>query len=105
MRSAIERSIGSGPFDLLIVKLPHRGGRHEGIECRRRQFAVVIIGALQIDEHVALRLVVTDPLNEAAARRIGASERFQVDAAAVLDVDRFGDRRRGDDEAAPGDRP
>lgn len=49
----------------------------------------MIVRTPQIDQHVALRLVVTDTLNEAAARRLCAGKRLQVDSAAVLNVDRF----------------
>ena len=46
----------------------------------------MIIRTPQTDEHVASRLIVTDPLDEAAARRVGAGERFEIDGAAVFDV-------------------
>jgi hypothetical protein len=49
----------------------------------------VIIYALQIYDHVALRFVVTDALNEAAPIDVPALERFEVDWAAILHVNRF----------------
>jgi hypothetical protein len=102
MRSAIERPIRAGALDLLIVELAHRRRRHELVECRRRQFAIVIVGAAEIDEHVALRLVVADALNEAAPRCVCAGERLQVDDTAVLDVDCFRTRGRGDQDGEGG---
>lgn len=49
MRSTIERPIGARPLDFLIIESAHGRRRYEGIERRRRELAVVIIGALQID--------------------------------------------------------
>jgi len=49
----------------------------------------MIIFAPQADQHVALRFVVTDALDEAAAQRVGAGERPEVDYPAILDIDRL----------------
>jgi hypothetical protein len=46
----------------------------------------VIIDALQIDQHIALGFVVADTLNKAAAWRVCAHERLQVDNAPIFDV-------------------
>ena len=54
MRAAIIGSIGARSLDVLIEKLAHR----------RR--------ALQADDHMALRFVVTTTLNEAAAVNVAA---------------------------------
>jgi len=89
MRSAVERPIQTGAFDGLIVKLPHRWCRHESVERRGRQLAIMIVGAPQADQHVALRFVVTDALNEAAAWRVRAGKGLQVDRPAIFHVDRL----------------
>ena len=76
MRPAIIRVIRTRPFDILIVELAHRRRGHQIIERRERQFAIMIIRAAQTNDHVALRLVVTNSLNERRSRRVSASERL-----------------------------
>ena len=49
----------------------------------------MIIDALQIDQHIALGVVVADTLNKAAAWRVRAYERLQVDSAPIRDVYRL----------------
>jgi hypothetical protein len=48
----------------LIIKLSQRRRRDERIEGRRRQLTIVVIDSAQVDEHIALRLVIADTLNE-----------------------------------------
>ena len=76
MGSAVERPIRARTLDLLIVELTHGRCRQECVERRRRKLAIVIVCAPQTDQHVALRLIVTDALDEAAAWRVGAGKRF-----------------------------
>jgi hypothetical protein len=49
MCPAVERSISSRTFDLLVVELPHRWCRHERVEDSRWKLAIVIVGAPQIN--------------------------------------------------------
>jgi hypothetical protein len=90
LRSTIKRTIRTRPFDILIVELPHRWRAHQAVERRRRQLAVMIVRAAQADDHVALRFVVADPLNEAAAVDAAAFECFEIDRTAVFYVNGFG---------------
>ena len=90
MRPTIIWTIRASSFDILIEKLPHRGRDHKTIKRSGWQLAVVVVGALQIYDHVALRLVVTNALDEAAARRIAAFKCFEIDGAAIFDVNGFG---------------
>jgi hypothetical protein len=96
VRPAVERSVFSCALDTLIVELAHRRGRQERIKRCRRHFAVVLVRAAQIDQHVTLRLVIADSLDEAAPRRVSAGERLQINRAPVFDVDRFCAKRRSD---------
>ena len=89
MCSAVEWSIRARSLDLLIVKLSHGRSGQKGFKGRCWHLAIVVIGAAKIDEQVALCLLVTNALDEAAARRIGAGERSKVNRAAVLDIDRL----------------
>lgn len=47
--------------------------------------AVVVVGALQIDNHVLLALVIANALYQTAARYRLASEGLVFDRAAILD--------------------
>jgi hypothetical protein len=62
----------------------------KGLERRYRKFAILIINAFDVDDHMALALIVTSTLNEAAPVDIPARERPEIDGAAVFHVDRFG---------------
>src|SRR4051812_25356303 len=84
--AAVERSILPATLDVRVVELPHRRRDNEGVERRWWQFTIMIIGALEVDQHVSLRLVVADALNEAAARCVGAGERLEIDGASIFDV-------------------
>jgi len=74
MRPAIERPILTSALDVMIVKLTHRWGTHQGVKRHGWQFAVVVVRAVQAYDHVRLRLVITNALNECATRRVGAGE-------------------------------
>ena len=58
----------------------------------------MVVGAPQIDQHVALPFVVTDALDETAPRRVGAGKRLQVDDATVFNVYRLRTGWCGDQE-------
>jgi hypothetical protein len=90
MRPAIVWAIRAGSPDAAIEKLPHRRRAHQGRERRCRKFAVLIVNAVDVDDHLALGFIVTDALNEAAPVDIPALERPEIDGAAISDVDRFG---------------
>jgi hypothetical protein len=49
----------------------------------------MIVRGFQIDDHVRLRLVITDALNETATRRVAALECFQIDRATIFYVNGF----------------
>ncbi len=51
---------------------------------------MVVVRALQANDHVALRLVVTNALNETATRRVTTFKRFEVNGAAIFHVNGFG---------------
>ena len=71
-------------------------GGHQTVERLRRKFTILIVNALDADDHVALGLVVTDTLNEAAPVDVPALERLEIDRAAISHVDRFGANFRGE---------
>lgn len=58
----------------------------------------MIVIALQANDHVALRFVVTDALNEAAASDVPAFKCSEIDRAAIFYVNGFGPRFGGDQE-------
>ncbi len=82
--------------DVAIEELAHRGCAHQAVEGGRRKFAVLIIAALDADDHGALRMIVADALNEAAAGDVAAFERPEVDGTAIPDINRFGSNLRGE---------
>ena len=50
-------------------------------------FAIVIPSLVELDEHVAFRLVITNAPNERAARRVGARKPFEIDLAPIFYLD------------------
>jgi hypothetical protein len=92
-RSAIVAVVHPRSPDVLVEELAHRRRADESVERLRRQFAIVIVTALDADDQGALRLVVADALDQAAAVDIAAVERPEVDGAAVPDVNRLGAER------------
>jgi hypothetical protein len=96
MRPACIRANRARSPDIPIEKLPHRWCGHQTIERLRRKFTILIVNALDADDHVALGLVVTDTLNEAAPVDVPALERLEIDRAAISHVDRFGANFRGE---------
>src|SRR5260370_42620980 len=93
MRTTVEWSVRVGALDILVIELAHRWRCHEGVERGRRQLAIMVVGAAQTDQHIALRFIETDTLDEAASRRVRAGECFEIDRPAIFDVDRL--RTRG----------
>jgi hypothetical protein len=79
--SAIIRAVQAPAFDISIVELAHRGRTHQTIKRGGRWLAVMIVGAEQADNHIALGFVVTDPLNEATAVDVIALKGLEIDAA------------------------
>jgi len=79
-----------------MEKLPHRWCAHQTVERLRRKFTILIVNALDADDHMALGLVVTDTLNEAAPVDVPAFERLEIDRAAISHVDCFGANLRGE---------
>jgi hypothetical protein len=49
----------------------------------------MVIGAPKVDQHVALRFIVTNTLYEADARCVDAVEWGKIDGPAIFDVDGF----------------
>jgi len=76
MGSAIIRTIRTRPFDVRVIELPHRWRAHQAVKRRGWQFAIVVVRALQANDHVALRLIVTNALDEATAVDVTAFERL-----------------------------
>lgn len=98
MRPAIIRTVLAGALNILIVELPHRRRAHQGVERRGRYFAIVVVRSLQADDHVGLRLVVTEALNKTAAADVATFECFQIDRAAILYFNGFGTYFGGEQE-------
>jgi hypothetical protein len=96
MRPASIRTIRARSPDIPIEKLPHGWCAHQAVECLRRQCAILIVDALDTDDHLALGAVVTDTLNEAAPVDVSAFERLEINSAAISHVDRFGADLRGE---------
>jgi hypothetical protein len=56
------------------------GGRLNGTVCGKgceRQFAIMVVRALQIDHHAALRPIVTDALDDTTAWRVATFKLFR----------------------------
>src|ERR1700733_7371519 len=98
MRPAVERAVRTRALDALIIELSHRWRRHQSVERSCRQLPIVIVSAAQIDQHVTLRSIVTNTLNEAASRRVRTSEWLEIDRAAIFDVDGLSARRYRDQQ-------
>src|SRR5882762_2992864 len=87
MRAAIVAVARTRFPDILVEKLAHRRRGHEAVEGLLRQIAIIIVAAPDADDQIALRVIVADALDQAAAVDVAAFERRKVDRAAVLDVD------------------
>jgi hypothetical protein len=96
MRPALIRTIRARSPDIPIEKLPHGWCGHQTVERLGRKFTILIVNALDADDHMALGLVVADTLNEAAPVDVPAFERLEIDSAAISHVDRFGANLRGE---------
>jgi hypothetical protein len=96
MRPALIRTIRARSPDISIEKLPHGWCAHQTLERPRRKFTILIVNALDADDHKALGLVVTDTLKEGAPVDVPAFERLEIDSAAISHVDRFGANLRGE---------
>jgi hypothetical protein len=86
MGSAVKRSVGARPFDVLIEELTHRRRAHQTVEGCGRKLAIVIVDAFQADNHVALRFVIADALDETASRCVATLKRLEIDGASVFYV-------------------
>jgi hypothetical protein len=96
VRPALVRTIRARSPDILIEKLAHGWRAHQTVERQRRKFTILIVNALDVDDHMVLGLVVTDTLNEAAPVNVPALERLEIDGAAISHIDRFGANLRGE---------
>jgi hypothetical protein len=96
MRPALVRTIRARSPDILIEKLAHGWCAHQTVERQHRKFTILIVNALDADDQMALSLVVTDALNEAAPVDVPALECLEIDGAEISHVDRFGANLRGE---------
>jgi hypothetical protein len=90
VRPAIKRAVRPPAFYVLIVELAHRWRAHQGIKRGRRKFAIMIIRAAQANDHIGLRFIVANALNEAASADVIALKCFEIDWATIFDVNGFG---------------
>jgi hypothetical protein len=97
MCPAVIGTIRAGTLNILIEELAHRRRCHERLKDRSRQFAIMVVGTSEVDQHIALSLIVADPLNEAASGYIGANEGLEIDYAAIFHVHGFRSRGRRDE--------
>ena len=72
--------------DALMEELSHRRRAHEGFEGLDRKPAILIVAAFDADDHLVLRPVVADALDDGAAVDVAALERPKIDRAAVSTV-------------------
>lgn len=84
MRPAVEL-----PLDRGAEVTTHGLGSQQAVHCGRNDLAVVIPSAAEIDQHVAIFRVVTDPLNEAASGNGVTLERIEAYQPSILYIDGF----------------
>jgi len=82
-------SVHTSP-DISVEELAHRRGAHQVLERWRRQTAILVVDASDAHDQGALRPIVADPLDEAAAVDVPALERSEIDQAAIPHIDGFG---------------
>ena len=104
MRPAI---VGLGRLDVRVEVLAHRRGIEERIMRELRQFAIMVVRSAVLDEHVAVRAVVTYPSDQAAPADVLTLEALEIDPAAIPHVDGFsllpgGGEKQGEDEGDTG---
>jgi len=95
MRPAIKRPIASPAFDVGLVIAAHgrrslQGGNRTGI-----YLTVMVVGPLQLDNHVLVGGVVADAPDEATAGDSFTLEGCELDRTAIFDIDRFSGSGRG----------
>ena len=105
--SRMVRTVSVAPCDVRVEILSHRRGVQKRVDHVLRQFAVLVVDRVAPDDHVLVRLVVTDPLDETAPGDVLADEGFEVHWPEVSNVNAFGflpggGEEQGDDESEAG---
>ena len=86
MRPAVKRPIRPTAFDVGIEVSAHGFRAQQFIDRALANLAVVVICAVEQDDHVLLGRVIANPLDEAATVNSGALEGVEGYWAAILDI-------------------
>lgn len=77
MSSAVKRAIRSTATNVRLEKIPLRSGVLKARYCRSINLTVVVVGLVELDDHVPLFLVVADAGNVTVLLHIRAGESIQ----------------------------
>ena len=90
MGAAIEGTVFAAATDARLEEISLGFRALQALHCGRVDSAIVVVGGLQTDDHVPLRLVVADAGNVAVFAHFGAGKCVQRDRAVVLHLNGFG---------------
>src|SRR3954454_2020890 len=77
-------------FDIRPVIASHRGRVQKRIERVLRQIAILVVGRVALDQHMAAFGIVADPADDAAPGDVLTVERLEIDRSAILHVNDLG---------------
>jgi hypothetical protein len=101
MCPAIKRPIRSAAPDIGLEVSAHGFRGQECVNSALSYLAVVVVGALEQDDHVLLGRVITNPLHEAATVNGGTLESVKGDGAAIFDCHSLGGCSARESRAKP----
>ena len=104
--SRMARTCHRSPAMFALKYCPIEGAFRNASTTLLRQIAVLVVDRVAPDDHVPVRLVVADPLDEAAPGDVLAVERLEIDRSAISHVNALGfpgrGEEQGDDESEAG---
>ena len=106
MRPAVEWSVRTASANSSFEELPLRAGPLEALHCRGVDFAVVVVGRFEPNDHVPLCLVVANARDVTALFNVHTREGVKCNGPVIFDWNGFRrgdlayqDKRRNDDES------
>ena len=90
MRPAGVRPGSPGAFDVRPVIPSHRGRVQKRIERLLRQIAMLVVGRVALDQHMAAFGIVADPAYDAAPGDVLTVERLEIDRSPIFHANDLG---------------
>lgn len=90
MRPAIKRPIRPSALDVGVEVLAQRWCCQQPVNCAFVDFTVMVVGAIQRDDHVLLGCIIANALHDAATVNVLALESLKWNVTPILDAHGFG---------------